>query len=68
VVIDRRRLAETGAVTLRVKGDDLQWTMARAKGEDRPWSRAPARREARAAPTSATLQHEDDGREQSEAE
>jgi competence protein ComEC len=55
VVIDRRRLAETGAVTLRVKGDDLQWTMARAKGEDRPWSRAPARREARAAPKRSSM-------------
>jgi len=40
-VIDRRRLAETGAATLRFTDSGAQWTTARASGEDRPWSRAP---------------------------
>lgn len=44
IVIDRRKLAETGAVTLRFKGDRVEWNMARAPDEDRPWSRAPNKR------------------------
>ena len=41
IVIDRRKLAETGALTLRFDGEKIAWTTARAKDEDRPWSRAP---------------------------
>jgi competence protein ComEC len=46
IVIDRRRLAETGAATLRFTENGAQWTTARARGEDRPWSRAPKPRPA----------------------
>jgi competence protein ComEC len=49
IVIDRRRLAETGAVTLRLNGERVEWNTARAPDEDRPWSRAPMKRKARAA-------------------
>lgn len=41
MVIDRDKLAETGAMTLGLRGDGLQVTTARVVGEDRPWSRAP---------------------------
>ncbi|MGE0196136.1 MAG: ComEC/Rec2 family competence protein, partial [Methylocystis sp.] len=41
IVIDRRKLSETGAVSLRFKGDAVEWTTARAVDEDRPWSPAP---------------------------
>ena len=44
IVIDRRKLAETGAVTLRFDGDRIIWRMARGPNEDRPWSKAPIRR------------------------
>jgi competence protein ComEC len=44
IVIDRRKLADTGAVTLRFKDKRDDWTMARGTDEDRPWSRAPSRR------------------------
>ncbi len=44
IVIDRRRLAETGATTLRFTESGAQWTTARATGEDRPWSRQPTQR------------------------
>jgi competence protein ComEC len=44
VVIDRRKLEETGAVTLRFKGGRVEWSAARAPDEDRPWSRAPIKR------------------------
>jgi competence protein ComEC len=44
VVVDRRRLEETGAVTLRLKAGQVEWTSARRRGEDRPWSRPPAPR------------------------
>ncbi|PWB82082.1 MAG: competence protein ComEC, partial [Methylocystaceae bacterium] len=47
IVIDRRKLAETGAVTLRIAGERIEWRMARGVDEDRPWSRAPPRRPAR---------------------
>lgn len=47
IVIDRRKLAETGAVTLRFAGERIEWRMARGADEDRPWSRAPPRRPAR---------------------
>ncbi len=46
IVIDRRRLTETGAATLRFTDNGVQWTTARARGEDRPWSRAPTQRPA----------------------
>lgn len=42
IVIDRRKLAETGAVSLRLKGETVDWTRARGIEEDRPWSPAPA--------------------------
>ncbi len=46
IVIDRRRLAETGAVSLLLAGDGgVQWTTARGVEEDRPWSPRPARSE-----------------------
>jgi competence protein ComEC len=48
VVIDRGRLAETGAVALRLTGDGVEVTTARAVGEDRPWSPAPKPRWGRA--------------------
>jgi competence protein ComEC len=44
IVLDRAKLAETGAVTLRFDGEAVTWRTARAPGEDRPWSRAPRRR------------------------
>lgn len=47
IVIDRRLLAETGALTLRIVGDRVEWRMARGVDEDRPWSPAPARRDMR---------------------
>ena len=46
IVLDRARLAETGAVTLAFAGDAVKWRTARAPGEDRPWSRAPRLRAA----------------------
>ncbi len=46
IVIDRRRLAETGAATMSFTDNGAQWTTARASGEDRPWSRAPKPRPA----------------------
>jgi len=46
LVIDRGKLAETGAVALRFDGESVIWRTARAPGEDRPWSRAPAPRRA----------------------
>ena len=45
-MIDRRKLEETGAVTLRLTGARVEWTTARSRGEDRPWSRAPRQRPA----------------------
>lgn len=50
VVIDRDRLAETGAVTLRFRKDSIEWTTARENGEDRPWSPKPAPRRKAAPP------------------
>jgi competence protein ComEC len=44
ILLDRARLAETGAVTLAFGPDGMVSRMARAPGEDRPWSRAPRRR------------------------
>jgi len=44
IVIDRRKLEETGAPALRFKPGGAEWTTARARGEDRPWSRAPRER------------------------
>ncbi|MEF3366279.1 ComEC/Rec2 family competence protein [Methylocystis sp. 9N] len=46
IVIDRRKLAETGAVTLRFKDGGAEWTTARGIDEDRPWSPAPRLRRA----------------------
>ncbi len=41
IVLDRAKLAETGAVTLAFDGERIDWRAARAPGEDRPWSKAP---------------------------
>ena len=49
LVIDRKKLEETGAMTLRFDGETAIMQTARASGEDRPWSPAPKRRPARAA-------------------
>jgi competence protein ComEC len=42
IIVDRRRLAETGALTLRFVGDRIEWRTARGPGESRPWSQAAA--------------------------
>ena len=44
LVIDRDRLASTGALTLTGQGDKWQITTARSMDEDRLWSPAPKRR------------------------
>ncbi len=64
IVIDRRRLSETGAVALRFKPDGVEWTTARAIDEDRPWSPAPRerRKPALAAPLSDEERSEEDAR------
>jgi len=49
IVIDRRMLARTGAVTLLFNGAGVEWTTARGRDEDRPWSRAPRERRSRLA-------------------
>ncbi|WP_457796254.1 ComEC/Rec2 family competence protein [Methylocystis sp. S23] len=42
IVIDRRKLAETGAVSLRLEKDgNVAWTTSRGVNEDRPWSPRP---------------------------
>lgn len=42
IVIDRNRLSETGAVSLRLAKDGaFEWTSARGVDEDRPWSPRP---------------------------
>ncbi len=50
IVIDRRKLQETGAVALRLKTSGVEWITARTRGEDRPWSRPPPGRKAFAPP------------------
>ncbi|MGJ0394751.1 MAG: ComEC/Rec2 family competence protein [Methylocystis sp.] len=64
IVIDRRKLSETGAVALRFKADGVEWTTARAIDEDRPWSPAPRerRKPAFAAPLSDEERSEEDAR------
>lgn len=52
-VIDRDRLAATGAVTLTQDGAGWHVTAARTPDEDRPWSPAPKRRWEPARPTPA---------------
>lgn len=45
IVIDRAKLTETGAVSLRLlKDGGVEWTAARGIDEDRPWSPRPAQR------------------------
>ncbi len=41
LVIDRRKLAATGAVTLALDEENIVMRSARAPEEDRPWSRPP---------------------------
>jgi len=64
IVIDRRRLSETGAVALRFKDEEVEWTSARAVDEDRPWSPAPheRRKPGFAAPLSDDERNEEDAR------
>ena len=53
LVIDRRKLASTGAIALDLRGAEVTQRYARSADEDRPWSRAPRkafRRPAQAAP------------------
>ncbi|MGO9432231.1 ComEC/Rec2 family competence protein [Rhodoblastus sp.] len=52
ILLDRARLAQTGAVTLQFGEKGVEWRAARAPGEDRPWSRAPHRSD-RARPVSS---------------
>ncbi len=71
IVIDRDRLAETGAITLRFRqsqdeaqveatiGPRVDWTMARENGEDRPWSPKPETRRKAVAPSPSALEAED---------
>ncbi|PPD44627.1 MAG: competence protein ComEC [Methylocystis sp.] len=60
IVIDRRKLAQTGAISLLLEKDGgAQWTSARGVGENRPWSPAPAPRGAR--PARADDDARDDG-------
>ena len=61
IIIDRARLAETGAVTLRFKGGNVEWTASRGIEEDRPWSPAPkVRRGPRAAASPSGREREDE--------
>lgn len=53
IVIDRRKLEETGAITLRFKPHGVEWTAARSRGEDRPWSRPPPTHKTMAPPAEA---------------
>ncbi len=64
IVIDRRKLSETGAVALRFKADGVEWTTVRAVDEDRPWSPAPRerRKPTFAAPLSEEERSEEDAR------
>lgn len=63
IVIDRRKLSETGAVALTFKPDGVEWTTARAVDEDRPWSPAPrARRKSDFKPLSDAERSEEDAR------
>ena len=55
ILLDRARLAETGAVTLTfTEQGGVVWRTARAPGEDRPWSRAPRLRLAHILPEVVT--------------
>jgi competence protein ComEC len=58
IVIDRRKLAETGAITMRFEGERIEWRTARGVDEDRPWSRPPARRAGLSNTTSDADRHE----------
>jgi competence protein ComEC len=58
ILIDRRKLAETGAVTLRFLGETVEWRTARRPDEDRPWSRPPRRRARRDASGAAPTEEE----------
>jgi competence protein ComEC len=60
IVIDRRKLTETGAATLRFEGERVVWTTARVEGEDRPWSRAPKQRAPAPAVTERASRERDD--------
>ena len=59
IVIDRDRLAETGAITLRIGQTTVEWTTARESGEDRPWSPKPPPRRKTAAPPTLDMEAED---------
>jgi competence protein ComEC len=58
LIIDRDRLSDTGALTLKIAGDAFLTRSARAPGEDRPWSRPPPQHWGKASPV--TNRDEDD--------
>ena len=59
IVIDRDRLAETGAIALRFREAGIVWTTARENGEDRPWSPKPATRRKALPPPNPDAEVED---------
>jgi competence protein ComEC len=59
LVIDRRKLAATGAVTLRLDEEKIRIETARAPDENRPWSKPPASAERRRTDVSAAGEEED---------
>lgn len=44
IIVDRRKLDETGALAATFTDGGVLWRATRAPGEDRPWSRAPLNR------------------------
>jgi competence protein ComEC len=61
-IIDRERLYELGAVTLRVTKDQIALRSHRSVQEDRPWSPAPRRmvaRNANGAPIGRAIEREE---------
>jgi competence protein ComEC len=54
LVIDRARLKETGAITMKLETIGIEMRTARVVGEDRPWSQAEKRRWGRAPPLPAS--------------
>jgi competence protein ComEC len=62
-IIDRNRLRELGAVTLRAEGETFLVRSQRQSSEDRPWSRAPKQqftRQKNGAPVGRAIMREDD--------
>jgi competence protein ComEC len=61
LVIDRRKLETTGAITLRFDNDKTIMRTARAAGENRPWSPAPRTRPDRPKTTDGDARNADEG-------